>query len=102
MRGVLVLEVKDWKLDIIQSMDRGQAKIFADGLLKTQKNPMMQARAYAMEVVMILQRDPALKQPVGSLRAGNLIMPFGWGVVLTAITRICDEQARAARWMIWR
>lgn len=87
LRGVLVLEVKDWKLDTIQSMDRGQAKIFADGLLKTQKNPMMQARAYAMEVVMMLQRDPALKQPVGSPRAGNLIMPFGWGVVMTAITR---------------
>lgn len=27
LRGVLVLEVKDWKLDTIQSMDRGQAKI---------------------------------------------------------------------------
>lgn len=87
LRGVLVLEVKDWKLDTIQSMDRGQAKIFADGVLKTQKNPMMQARAYAMEVVMLLQKDPALKQPAGSPRAGNLIMPFGWGVVLTNITR---------------
>lgn len=87
LRGVLVLEVKDWKLDTIQSMDRGLAKIFVDGQLKTQKNPMMQARAYAMEVVMMLQRDPALKQPAGSPHAGSLIMPFGWGVVLTGITR---------------
>ncbi|WP_372875943.1 DEAD/DEAH box helicase [Pseudomonas sp.] len=86
-RGVLVLEVKDWKLDTIQSMDRGQAKIFADGQLKTQKNPMLQARAYTMEVSMLLQKDPALRQPAGSPRAGNLIMPFGWGVVLTRITR---------------
>ncbi|WP_338807456.1 3'-5' exonuclease [Pseudomonas chlororaphis] len=87
LRGLLVLEVKDWKLDTIQSMDRNQAKIYADGLLKTLKNPMLQARAYAMEVVMMLQRDPALKQPAGSPYAGNLIMPFGWGVVMTAITR---------------
>lgn len=86
-RGVLVLEVKDWKLDTIQSMDRGLAKIFADGQLKTQKNPMMQARVYAMEVTMLLQKDPALKQPAGSPRAGNLVMPFGWGVVLAGITR---------------
>lgn len=86
-RGVLVLEVKDWKLDTIQSMDRGQAKIFADGQLKTQKNPMMQARAYTIEVTMLLQKDPALRQPAGSPRAGNLVMPFGWGVVLAGITR---------------
>lgn len=86
-RGVLVLEVKDWKLETIQSMDRGLAKIFVDGVLKTQKNPMMQARVYAMEVTMLLQKDPALKQPAHSPRAGNLIMPFGWGVVLTRITR---------------
>lgn len=47
LRGVL--EVKDWKLETIQSMDRGQAKIFAGGQLKkNQKNPMMQTRAYAM------------------------------------------------------
>lgn len=86
-RGVLVLEVKDWKLETIHSMDRGLARIHADGQLKTQKNPMMQARAYALEVVMLLQKDPALKQAAGSPRAGSLIMPYGWGVVLTGITR---------------
>ena len=95
-RGVLVLEVKDWKLETIQSMDRGLAKIFVDGALKTQKNPMMQARVYAMEVTMLLQKDPALKQPAHSPRAGNLIMPFGWGVVLTRITRKQFEGAGLA------
>lgn len=77
LRGVLVLEVKDWKLETIQSMDRDHVKIYADGLLKTQKNPMLQARGYVREVVMMLQKDHALKQPVGSPRAGNLILPFG-------------------------
>ncbi|MBF8780007.1 DEAD/DEAH box helicase [Pseudomonas fulva] len=87
LRGLLVLEVKDWKLDTIQSMDRDQARIYAEGLLKTQKNPMLQARTYAMEAASMLQKDPALVQPAGSPHAGKLLMPFGWGVVLTGITR---------------
>ncbi len=33
-----------------------------------------------------LERDPALKQPAGSPHAGNLLMPYGWGVVRTRIT----------------
>ncbi|MCX7069560.1 MAG: NERD domain-containing protein [Gammaproteobacteria bacterium] len=86
-RGFLVLEVKDWKLDTIHSMDRGIAQIFDGGVLKSVKNPMTQARAYAMEVSIALQRDPALKHPPGSPHAGNLLMPYGWGVVLTRITR---------------
>lgn len=86
-RGVLVLEVKDWKLETIHTMDRGIAQIFEDGQLKSVKNPMMQARAYALEVAVALQKDPALKQPAGSPHAGNLIMPYGWGAVLTRITR---------------
>ena len=86
-RGVLVLEVKDWKLETIHSMDRGTAQIFADGRLKSVKNPMMQARVYALEVAVTLQKDPALRQPAGSPHAGNLIMPYGWGVVMTRLTR---------------
>lgn len=86
-RGFLVLEVKDWKLDTIHAMDRGIAQIFDGGSLKSVKNPMTQARIYALEVKMALERDPALKQPAGSPHAGNLLMPYGWGVVLTRITR---------------
>lgn len=86
-RGFLVLEVKDWKLDTIHTMDRGIAQIFDGGKLKSVKNPMTQARIYALEVKMALERDPALKQPAGSPHAGNLLMPYGWGVVLTRITR---------------
>lgn len=95
-RGVLILEVKDWKLETIQSMDRGTAKIVHGDQLKSVHNPMMQARVYALEVVMALQKDPALKQPAGSPRAGSLIMPYGWGVVFTAITRRQFEQTDLA------
>lgn len=86
LRGLLVLDVNHWKLNIIPSLDRGQAKIYAGDLLKTQKNSVLQARAYATEVVMMLQKDRALKRPLGSPNAGNLIIPFGWGMVMAAIT----------------
>ncbi|NII11730.1 3'-5' exonuclease [Oleiagrimonas sp. C23AA] len=86
-RGVLVLEVKDWKLDTIRSMDKGRAELFVDGRLKTVSNPMAQARVYALQVKVALQKDPALLQPPGAPRAGDLVMPYGWGVVMTRITR---------------
>ncbi|MDV7210976.1 NERD domain-containing protein/DEAD/DEAH box helicase [Azotobacter beijerinckii] len=86
-RGVLVLEVKDWKLETIQSMDRGKAQILDGGRLKSVANPMTQARVYALEVAVTLQKDPALKQAADSPHAGKLAMPYGWGVVLAGITR---------------
>lgn len=86
-RGFLVLEVKDWKLDTIHSMDRGVAQIYDSGTLKKVSNPMTQARVYALEVANALQKDPALKQTAGAPHAGNLLMPYGWGVVMTRITR---------------
>lgn len=95
-RGVLVLEVKDWKLDSIHSMDRGKAELLVDGKLKSLRNPMTQARAHVLEVVTTLQKDPQLKQPPGSPYAGALVMPYGWGVVLTAITRRQFEQTELA------
>ena len=94
--GVLVLEVKDWKLDNIRSMDRGKAELFVDGQSKSVRNPMTQARAHVLEVVTALQKDPELKQPPGSKFAGALVMPYGWGVVLTAITRRQFEQTDLA------
>ncbi|WP_349616491.1 3'-5' exonuclease [Azotobacter salinestris] len=86
-RGVLVLEVKDWKLETIRSMDRGKAQIIDGGRLKSVANPMAQARVYALEVAVTLQKDPALKQAAGSPHAGKLAMPYGCGVVLAGITR---------------
>ncbi|MFT4048093.1 MAG: 3'-5' exonuclease [Solimonas sp.] len=86
-RGVLVLEVKDWKRETIQSMDRDTAQILDGGELKPVRNPMAQARIYALEVAAMLQADAALKQAPGTPYAGGLIMPYGWGVVLTRITR---------------
>jgi len=88
-RGFLVLEVKDWKLDTIvpDSTDRHSFQIYTDRGIVTEKNPQLQARVYALEVAVMLERDPALRNPAGHRYSGKLVMPYGWGSVLTNITR---------------
>ena len=43
-RGLLILEVKDWKLDTIRSATRERLEIVPDGQPKVVINPLMQAR----------------------------------------------------------
>ena len=90
-RGILVLEVKDWRLETIQSMDRHKAQLIVGEQLKSVDNPLLQARVCALEVVTTLQRDPALLHQSGP-HTGKLLLPWGHGVVLTAITRKQFEQ----------
>lgn len=85
-RGLLILEVKDWQLESIQSLNRGQVQLKVNGEHVVDKNPLTQARVYALEAAVLLQKDPMLKQTSGP-HAGKLVMPYAWGVVLTNITR---------------
>ncbi len=91
-RGFLVLEVKDWKPDSLVELDRDRAVIHTERGRVTVPNPQRQAREYAMEIVRLLQQDPALCHLPGDKRAGKLLMPWGFGVVLTGITRHQFEQ----------
>lgn len=85
-RGLLVLEVKDWRLETIHSIDKQSvAIIVADGV-KQVLNPLEQARQYMYAVTNKLERDPTLLWPTGSLK-GRPFFPYGHGVVLTNITR---------------
>lgn len=86
-RGILVLEVKDWRMDIIQSMSRTDAVLITSSGRTVKVNPLEQARAYAHKIVDILKRDPALRQPESARYSGGLVMPWGYGVVLPNITR---------------
>ncbi len=86
-RGVLVLEVKDWRPDTIRSGNLQSVSILTDRGEVTERNPLLQARAYVLEVVVTLERDAALRNPPGHRYQGKLIMPYGWGAVLTNITR---------------
>ncbi|MGA7593730.1 MAG: NERD domain-containing protein, partial [Gallionella sp.] len=86
-RGILVLEVKDWLVTTIQQMDRHTAEIHTNRGLKTVANPLEQARAYAIEITALLERDPLLVQQEQGRYHGSLLLPWGYGVVFTNITR---------------
>ena len=85
-RGLLVLEVKDWRIDTIVQADKAQWCILADGQPKTVASPAEQARQYAHQVVDALKRDRQLVQQEGA-HQGQLAFPWSYGVVLPHITR---------------
>ncbi len=85
-RGLLILETKDWRLDTVQRATRQYWEIAPDGQHKVVINPLAQARHCAIQVVNALERDKQLVQPQGT-HAGKLAFPWGYGVVLTRITR---------------
>jgi hypothetical protein len=92
-RGILVLEVKDWKLgSTILQADKQNWEIMGDSGPKTVINPLEQARQYAHAVVNALQRDAQLVQPDGP-HAGKLVCPWSYGVVFPFITRKQFEAA---------
>jgi hypothetical protein len=91
-RGILILEVKDWKITTILQADKQTWEIIPDGIPKSVINPLEQARQYAHQVVDALKRDPQLTQADGP-HAGNLAFPWSYGVVLPNITR---QQFKAA------
>jgi len=86
-RGLLILEVKDWRLDTIQRISRQAATIVTATGVKQVTSPMEQARQYAHAVVQQLEGDPALTFPESHRYAGRLMVPWGYGVVLANITR---------------
>jgi hypothetical protein len=86
-RGILIVEVKDWKLETIQSINKTSATLLTDRGAVTVPNPLFQARQYAYQLTAILQRDPQLLHELGSPHAGKLAFPWGYGAALTNITR---------------
>lgn len=85
-RGLLILEVKDWRLDTVRKATRQSWEILANGQPKTVINPIEQARHYAHQVVDALARDKQLIDPEGRTK-GALCFPWTYGVVLTHISR---------------
>jgi hypothetical protein len=85
-RGLLILEVKDWNLETIRRIDKISAQLCVDGAVKTVANPLEQARSYTNIVINKLGKDPQLCESYGNYQ-GKLSFPYGYGVVLTNITR---------------
>ncbi len=91
-RGLLVLEVKDWKRDTLRHANKEVCEILVNGEPKTVPNPLVQARHYAHQIVDALKRDKQLVQHEGT-HQGQLAFPWSYGVVLTHITRKQFEDA---------
>jgi hypothetical protein len=85
-RGLFVLEVKDWKLGTIQEINPFTVTLLTNEGEKEEKNPLEQARNYAIAIKELLERDQFLVQPEGRYQ-GKLAFPYSYGVVLTNITR---------------
>lgn len=94
-RGLLILEVKDWKPDTIQSITKSEAAILTPKGLKHVLNPLEQARQYVHAVINVLERDKQLTFSSGR-HAGKLMFPWAYGVVLTNITRRVFEKSGLA------
>ena len=91
-RGILVLEVKDWKLTTILQADKQNWEIMGANGPKTVINPLEQARQYAHQVVNALERDNQLVEADGRYQ-GKLAFPWSYGVVLANINRKDFETA---------
>ena len=91
-RGLLFLEVKDWRLRSIKSIDHQKVELLTASGLQAKVNPIEQARQGAYQTVDMLRCDPELRQKQGRFK-GNLICPYGYGVVLTNVSR---KQIQAA------
>ena len=94
-RGLLILEVKDWKLDYIKQITLDTVKLITDTGVKEVKHPLQQARNYALAVNKMLEEDPDLVQQEGDYQ-GKLIIPYGYGVVFTHITRKAFNKSELA------
>jgi hypothetical protein len=85
-RGLLLLEVKDWKLDTIQKIDKAVATIITSRGVKTVSNPLEQVRQCTYQLIKRLEKDAQLVHQSGRYQ-GHMVFPYGYGVVLSNITR---------------
>lgn len=85
-RGLMVLEVKDWRLSTILRADKQTWEILQDGIPKNVLSPLEQARQHTHQVIDALQRDKQLVHEDGKYK-GKLAFPWSYGVVFTGITR---------------
>jgi hypothetical protein len=92
-RGLLILEIKDWSLSSLRRIDKHHVDLVTEcGAVKRVPNPIEQVRQYAHAVVDRLATDPQLQQQSANYQ-GRLCFPYGYGVVLTNITRRQFDQA---------
>lgn len=85
-RGLLILEVKDWRLATIVDANPMRVELQSPRGRIAVPHPLSQARGYAMDVHHLLEKHPQLCHAGGPHR-GKVVIPWGWGAVLTHIRR---------------
>ena len=85
-RGLLLLEVKDWKRETIRRADRESFELLLDTGVKHVRHPLEQARQCMYRLLDTLRADPALRHAEGP-HTGALVCPYAFGVVLAGMTR---------------
>jgi len=90
-QGIVVLEVKDWRLETIINANSKQVELITDRGSVSTDNPFQQVREYMFSVVNTLQREPLLVNGGGNFK-GKPVFSYGHGVVFTNITRKQFEQ----------
>ena len=86
-KGLLVLEVKDWRQETLVGANKSDVELLTTRGVVRETNPFEQARRYMFDVMQQVQRDGELLFPQGHANQGKSIVPFGFGVVFTNITR---------------
>lgn len=91
-RGILILEVKDWKPDNIRSANKQSFELLISSGIKHMINPLEQARQYAHAVTNLLQKDKQLTINSG-VKAGHLLFSWSYGVVFPNILRSTFDES---------
>ncbi len=82
--GLLILEVKDWKLSTLADANPMLVKLNTPDGLCAVEHPVAQARGYALDAVHLLQKNTSLQQADG-FHEGQLCFSWGFGAVLSRI-----------------
>ncbi|MEG5825328.1 3'-5' exonuclease [Enterobacter hormaechei] len=91
-KGLLFIEVKDWYITKIKSANKTHINYETKNGIEPLKNPLEQVRQYTFHIINSLKKDPLLRQKQGE-HEGGFIMPYGYGVYLSNITRAQLEKS---------
>lgn len=91
-KGLLFIEVKDWYITKIKSANKTHIDYETKNGIEPLKNPLEQVRQYTFHIINSLKKDPLLRQKQGD-HEGGFIMPYGYGVYLSNITRAQLEKS---------
>jgi len=83
-RGLLILEVKDWKRETIVQANTMLVELRTESGAVNTQHPVSQARGYMLDLIHQVQKHPDLLHKDGPHR-GKPLLPWGWGAVLSHI-----------------